>query len=332
MKVVQFIRKPGGEAFSIRQLFEDVRKELPADIDAGLYTNPYPSRGFWRRLAGMFRAARYQGDVNHITGDIHYLNILMRRRKTILTVLDCITLERLHGLKYRIFRFFWYWLPARRSAVITVISDSTRKELQRHLGGSSWPIVVIPCCVSPEFKQSPKTLDATCPIILQVGTTPNKNLERVSAALKGFRCRLVIIGRLLPSQVEALRENNIAYDNHLGISREELIDHYRSCDIVMFASLYEGFGLPIIEAQAVGRPVITSCLYSMPEVGGGGACYVDPYDVSAIRSAVEKIINNTEFRERLINDGVKNVQKYGPVNIAGKYAELYRAVHRGKYA
>ena len=227
------------------------------------------------------------------------------------------------------FRFFWYWLPAKRSAAITVISKSTKKELLRHLGRGNWPITVIPDFVSPDFKFSQKPFNAACPIILQVGTTANKNIERVAAALKGLICKMVIVGKLMPSQLAALEQNKIDYENHFGISREAVIDHYHSCDIVMFASLYEGFGLPILEGQAVGRPVITSNLYSMPEVGGDGACYVDPFNVSDIRSALNRIIDCADFREKLIASGLKNVESYRLSNVASQYAELYEQVYLG---
>ena len=174
MKVVQIMRKPSGIAFSIEQLFEDVRKELPDDLDVEAYVNPYSSQGLWRRLAGMIRVIWNQGDVNHITGDIHFLNIFLRRSKTILTVHDCVALERLSGVKYQVFRFLWYWLPAKRSAAITVISESTKKELLRHLGRGNWLITVIPNFVSPDLEFSSKPFSAALPIILQVGTTKKK--------------------------------------------------------------------------------------------------------------------------------------------------------------
>ena len=329
MKVVQIMRKPNGIVFSIEQLFEDIRKGLPDDIDVEAYVNPYSSRGLWRRLAGMIRVIWHQGDVNHITGDIHFLNIFLPKSNNILTILDCVTLERLSGFKYQVFRLCWYWLPAKRSAAITVISESTKKELIRHLGSGNWPITVIPCSVDPDLEFSHKPFNAACPIILQVGTTANKNIERVAAALKGVSCKMVIIGKLMPSQLAALEKNKIDYENHFGISREAVIDHYHSCDIVMFASLYEGFGLPILEGQAVGRPVITSNLYSMPEVGGDGACYVDPFNVSDIRSALNRIIDCADFREKLIASGLKNVESYRLSNVASQYAELYEQVYLG---
>jgi glycosyltransferase involved in cell wall biosynthesis len=327
MKVVQFMRKPNGIVFSIEQLFEDVRRQLPSDISVETYTNPYPSKGLWPRFVAMVQAIWHQGDINHITGDVHFLSILLRRRKTILTIHDCVTLERLGGLKYQVFRFLWYWLPAKRSAILTVISLSTKDELLRHLGKGGWRIEVIPDCVSSEFEFSEKEFYRDCPVILQVGTTVNKNIERVSAALEGMNCKLVIIGKLATNQIAALEKNGIHYENHVGISRHDLVDHYRNCDFIIFASLYEGFGLPILEAQAIGRPVITSNLYSMPEVGGDGACYVDPYNITEIRNAVERIVNDSVFRKNLISAGRENAEKYLPSKIASLYGEVYREVY-----
>jgi len=173
MKVVHFQRKPNYIVFSIEQVFEDIRSELCDDIKVEVCANRYFSEGLWRRVYDILRAARNQGDVNHITGDVHFLAYLLRRRKTILTIHDCATLERLHGLRYWVFWFFWYWLPAKRCAVITVISESTKKELQNHLRSNKFRIEVIPDCVSAEFQPHRKDLNQDYPRILQVGTTKN---------------------------------------------------------------------------------------------------------------------------------------------------------------
>lgn len=326
MNVTYFQRKPGTGYFSIERLFEDIRTSMPEDIDVNVCVNRYPSKGIWRRLYDIFRARRYQGNINHITGDIHFLTFLLIRRKTILTIHDCATLERLGGIRYWVFWFLWYWLPSKRCAVITVISDSTKKELERYLTIKNLQVEVIPDCVSPEFRPTEQIFNTKCPRILQVGTKANKNLERVAAALDNLSCQLVIIGELSPSQRNTLRTHKINYTNHVDIDRDNMIMQYQQADLVMFVSLYEGFGLPILEANAVGRPVITSRLYSMPDVGGDGAYYVDPYKVHEIRSAVERIRNDSNCRKELIENGFKNVRKYKPQVIASQYAELYRRI------
>jgi glycosyltransferase involved in cell wall biosynthesis len=95
------------------------------------------------------------------------------------------------------------------------------------------------------------------------------------------------------------------------------------CDLLVFASTFEGFGLPIVEAQATGRPVVTSNIMSMPEVAGDAACLVDPFNVSSIREGVLKVINDSDYRNALVKAGFENVKRFQPEQIARQYAELY---------
>jgi glycosyltransferase involved in cell wall biosynthesis len=95
----------------------------------------------------------------------------------------------------------------------------------------------------------------------------------------------------------------------------------------MFASTYEGFGLPIIEANAVGRPVVTSHLWSMPEVAGKSALLVDPYDVASIRDGVLSIIEDAHLRSVLIKNGLENIKRFRLSLIAEQYSALYQEVY-----
>lgn len=328
LKVIHFQRRPPLGFFSVERLFEDVRAALPGDIAVEVRINRYLSQGGWGRVYDTLRAARHQGTVNHVTGDVHYLTYLLDRRRTVLTILDCVTLERLTGLRRWVFWLLWYWLPEQRCAAITVISESTKQQLLRHLRCDSDKITVIHCPVSDEFTASAKPFDSHCPRLLQVGTTENKNIPRVAEALQGLSCRLAIIGPLSEAQKMVLTRYGINYENHVGLSREALVDQYRQADLVMFASLYEGFGLPIVEANAVGRPVITSRLYSMPEVGGEAACYVDPYDVADIRGAIERLMRDAAYRQGLIERGYENVERFRLAAIAREYSIIYRRLGR----
>jgi len=269
-----------------------------------------------------------QGDVNHVTGDVSFLCYFLVKRRTVLTILDCGSLESSHGLKRWVLWFFWYWLPEKRCAAIIVISDATKEQLLRFLDCDHKKIHVIHCNVSPEFQISPKNFNSVRPRLLQVGTGYNKNIERIAAALCGLNCELMIIGELSDSQSAVLDQNNISFLNRVGLSREELLDEYRHCDLLVFVSTYEGFGLPIVEANAVGRPVVTSNILSMPEVAGEAACLVDPLDVESIRAGICRIIEDDEFREEMVERGFLNAKRFLAERIAGRYSDLYREIHR----
>ncbi|MCF8002796.1 MAG: glycosyltransferase family 4 protein [Chromatiaceae bacterium] len=301
---------------------------MPSDIVIEKRVNRNFSLGLFRRLWDALAAALLQADVNHVTGDVHYLTYFLDRRRTVLTMLDCVALERSRGLRFWLLWFFWYWLPEKRCAVIPVISEATRQQVLRYLKCDPEKVQVIHCNVSDEFQPTPKQFDSDCPRILHVGTTSHKNLERHAAALEGIKCQLVVIGQISLSQTTALQQHGINYQNLTRLTREEIVAEYQRCDLLLFASTYEGFGLPIVEAQAVGRAVITSDLWSIPEVAGSGACFVDPFDITSIRSGLERVLNDVAYRDTLISHGLENVDRFRTTNIAKQYADLYRQVAR----
>jgi glycosyltransferase involved in cell wall biosynthesis len=108
------------------------------------------------------------------------------------------------------------------------------------------------------------------------------------------------------------------------LSEQEVIQKYIACDILVFVSFFEGFGLPIIEANAVERVVVTSNISSMPEIAGDAACLVDPYDIPSIRNGIIKVIENDSFREKLIENGRKNKARFTAEHIASQYYHLYK--------
>ena len=156
-----------------------------------------------------------------------------------------------------------------------------------------------------------------------MGTAHNKNLENIIPAIKGLNVKLTILGNLKEHQKELLKNSGIDYENVFNLDYKDVIKQYENADLVTFASSYEGFGLPIIEANGIGRPVIAGNNTSMPEVAGNAAILVDSNNVEEIRASIIKIIEDDKFRNDLINKGKENVKRFLPIFIAQKYAELY---------
>ena len=326
IKVIHFNRKPRCENYSIERLFSDIRAAMPSDIDVTVRISSYLSNGLWRRIFNIIEATFRQGEVNHITGDVHFLTYLLSHKRTVLTIHDCTNLERLRGFNRAFFWFFWYWLPVRCSGVVTVISESSKRELLRFVNCDQNKLYVIYDCIPDWFVANIREFNTSCPIVLQVGTALNKNVERVALALKNIRCSWVIIGHLTEAQHSLIKSRGIHYTNLFGLSNDALLEQYRLADILVFASTSEGFGLPIIEANAVGRPVVTSSISSMPEVAGDAACLVDPYDVESIRAGIIRVIDDPDYRQHLVNAGFRNAERFRPATIAEQYATLYRKI------
>jgi len=310
MKVVFFFRKPFMHYHhSIEELFGNIMKYLPKKINNSSYVMKWNSKGILRRLLIALDVITKQGDINHITGDIHFIAYFLSKKKTILTIHDLGILNRGNKLKRKLIKFFWFTLPSMRVNKVTVISESIKNELIQHIPRVKDKVVVVHDCISTGIQFQPKKSLERKPILLQVGTMPNKNIENIIRAIDGLHVKILILGKLSDTYKILLENHNIDYENHYDLEYREVLDLYKRTDILLFASLYEGFGLPILEANAIGRPVITSNVASMPEVGGDAALYIDE-----------------ELRKSLIELGLQNVRRFSPESIASRYSELYEQV------
>jgi len=314
--------------YSLEGYFQRIASELNAGgISVISRTSPFPSKGIVSRLRTIRFAHKNQSDINHITGDIHFAALGTNPSRTVITVADCGRLHQVTGLKRELLRQIWFQQPLKKVAAITVISKAVKDDLL------SWvpdlepeKIHIVPVSISPCFKFSPKPFCRFNPRILQVGTTPNKNLPRLVEALKGLDITLVVVGKLDQYLHDLLVKSKVHFENYHNLSEEGIVDIYRSVDLVSFVSTLEGFGMPILEAQAIGRPVLTSSCSSMPEVAGKGALYVDPTSVKCIRAGLLRLVEDGALRTHLISCGIQNVHRFSTSSIAAQYGRIYRLV------
>lgn len=328
-RVVLFFRKKREAAnFSIERSFAETQNAFE-QLDfpkPEWYNLSHYSIGLLPRLRAMLEARQHQGDVNHITGDVNFLVLALPGKKTVLTLLDCGFLKHPNPIIRRILKLLWLDLPVKHAHYITAISESTKQDVIRHTGCRPDKIRVIPVVITSDFKPVVKPFNTSKPQILHIGTAFNKNLVRHIEAISGLNCTLHIIGKIPDAERMLLEQHSIDYTNEFDVSAERVFEAYAQCDMLLFASTLEGFGMPILEAQMIGRPVVTGNVTSMPEVAGKGACLVDPFDAQNIRAGILKVWQDDHWRSQLIEAGFENVKRYEPLTVAAQYADLYQEI------
>lgn len=321
MKIVYIYRQPRPGAYSIENLFHTVAEELRRQGEMVIDYELGPRSQLWADIRAL---RQLKADSYHVTGDVNYLVLFLPWHKTVLTVHDIgHYLFGLKGWRRQVYKWVWLVLPMRLARRATAVSATTRDHIVEYLGIPAERITVVDNCYHPMYRPTPKMFNTGCPRILQVGTKPYKNVPRLIRALQGIPCQLVLIGELDTEITTALAETGVAYENQVGISQEALFQHYVEADMVAFVSIGEGFGLPIIEAQAMARPLITANIPPMSVAAGPGACLADPLDVESIRASILRLIMDETYRQQVVADGLKNVARYSPAEIAEAYLNQY---------
>ena len=331
--VLLLMRKESSVYYSIERLFESLIPSLSKHFEVRVVRVPCNSSGLLRCVRNLIFTARLRADVIHVTGDIYYCALGISRRRCVLTIHDLCSLNRLRGVRKRVFSVVWYSLPLRWASRVTAISEETRNQLDQQFPAIAGKIEVIRNCVGDEFRGNKEFVRASSdkPTVLQVGTAPNKNLDRVAVAASGLPLHLRIIGPLSSIQRNLLRGLDLSWISTEHLSSDELIAEYRAADALVFASTYEGFGLPIVEAQAIGLPVITSNLAPMTEVAGDGALFADPYDEGQIRSTLDRLLSSPALRRQLSDRGQRNAERFTAVAVADQYASIYERICRDSH-
>lgn len=286
---------------------------------------PFNNQGFISRLKNILFTKKLNSSVLHITGHDHYLALGLRKKKSILTIHDIEFIKRTNGFKKIILKKLWMDWPISCVDLVTTVSEFSKSEILS-LNNYKTPIHVIHNPLTLQIEKKEKEFDSECPNILHVGTKSNKNLPRLIEALNGIACHLTIIGKPTDDLNRLLISNNINHTFKSGLQNEEMISEYENCDLMAFISTYEGFGLPIIEAQAIGRVVISSNVASIPEIANNSALLVSPFDVDEIRLGIISLIEDKELRENYIQLGYENIKRFKPTEIAKQYENLYHSL------
>lgn len=325
MKICFF--KPNG-GHSIKNVFMPIINEVRKKCSVIETENPSPYAGLKDILRNGFSARHKQkcGFINHITGADHFLLLFLEGKRTVVTVHDIMHYFDLHGIK----KFIWkllYIYPLKRAAKVVFISDFAKMQTLKEVCLKNFCIIENP--LLGDFRYTPKPFNHDKPVVMHIGTADRKNLSRSIIALKGLKCHLRIIGEISKKNKILLEKNQIDYSNAVNITNDEVRKEYENCDIVNFPSTFEGFGMPIIEGQKVGRIVLTSNISPMKDVAADGAVQVNPFDVTSIREGYIKIFGmSEEERQDLIGRGQKNCARFNADEIAKKYMEVYKEIEK----
>lgn len=328
MRILYIYRHPD-MGFSIGKVFKPIEEEMKkyAEVDSVYLPVPnYSPKGLWMNIRAARKAvSRKRYDVIHITGTEHYLIPFLPKDRLVVTVHDlgfCKILE--HKMTYTI-KYYLFVLSLKKARFVTFISEKSEAEASEYVKIDKEKRQTIHNAVGREFIQSQKTFNSDKPIILHVGTKTNKNLDRSIEALKNITCLLRIIGNVTETQKKRMEELGIEYSIDCNLTDEQLKNEYDWADIINFPSLYEGFGMPIVEGQAVGRIVITSNLEPMCSIAGGASLLVDPTNVDELHKAYLKAFDSS-FRSRMIEKGYENVKRFRLESICKQYLSLYEKI------
>ena len=233
----------------------------------------------------------------------------------------------------------------RRGDLFLTDSNFSRTEIIDYFKMEPDRVVAIPLGVDSGFKPQPhdqlKEVLATyglCPqgYTLSVGTIePRKNLERLIEAYKTLPktlrndIPLVLVGfegwnsEAIHQKIqEGQKEGWLLYLSY--VTEEDLPAIYAGAKVFICASLYEGFGLPVLEAMASGAPVITSGAASLKEVAGDAARFIDPYDLESIRSNIHELLEQGDERESLRQKGLKRAAQFTWANTVNETISAYQ--------
>jgi glycosyltransferase involved in cell wall biosynthesis len=311
---------------------------------------PSPHLDGWRRYWDQYVkyprfAAAHAGDVNHIVdhGYGHLTNGLPAGR-TVVTFHDAVVMK-VPGVGWRTRAAFGRSLRAmRRAAAVVCVSEAGKRDLLELADIPEARVHVIPWGIDESFRppadrqQVRRGLGLSGDVVLMVGHTQGyMNVARMLRAFgalvaqQGVDATLVKIGLPFePDEMRLLGELEIG-DRVKIVGRVPFADlpaYYQAADVLLYAPLLAGFGLPPLEAMACGTAVVASNRGALPEVAGDAALLVDPEDDTALAHALSQVLTNPVKRRRMVDAGFERAGRFEWTPAARRLLELYRATAR----
>ena len=323
MKILYIYREKEKGEYSIEAVFDTVANSME-NLGHEVY-KWYKPVSWWQAFKEISQLRKQGFDVYHITGDVNYLWLFFPWAKTTMTCHD-IGMYKNHAKRIVTILYVWVCFIISQWFIkkMTAVSELTKSDLVNILKISEKKIQVIPNPISLPLSRCDKTFNHECPTILQIGTGWHKNLEGLLESVRGIKCHVEIVGKPDEADMKRLNDYGVDYNNSSHLSVDEIICKYQECDILYFVSRSEGFGMPIIEAQTVGRAVITTNTEPTKTVANGAAIICGSEDHTSIHDAIVKLICDVEFRNGLIEKGYTNAAQYNAENIAKMYENFYK--------
>jgi glycosyltransferase involved in cell wall biosynthesis len=326
-----------------------------ADLDTAKYLGdnfravrePSPNYSVREQIHVPYVLLREKPDVFHAP---HYVLPPAVPCRSVVTIHDCIHLRFPQYLPNRgasIYARAAMWAAAKRSDRILTVSEASKRDILHYFNVRPEKIVVVPNALDEHLSADPGEEDLARVreryqldhgYVLYAGNIkPHKNLVRLIEAFAGLRrdgfddLKLLIIGDEI-SKWPALRHAVHTHKLHkhvrfLGFLSDEMLSAlYRMAAVFVFPSLYEGFGLPPLEAMAAGTPVVTSNVSSLPEVAGDAAVLVDPYDALDIKEGIKRVLTDTTLREQLREKGLARARQFSWEESVRRTQQVYKEI------
>jgi glycosyltransferase involved in cell wall biosynthesis len=315
----------------------------------------YPVVPFRAPIYGLYEQAAFpvQATRDALLHCPHYNIALRHHGPLVVTIHDLIHLDKRWGAGSalgRLYARFMLRSAVRRAAGILADSEATARDLARRLGVARDRVsVVYPapaaaflnCTLrSGQLDEFRREINLPSDYLLTIGLyKPHKNLELLFEAMKSYLGNekiplpLVMAGtrkKERPGLANRLAEFGIAARVHVldWLPNDRMPWLYKGARAVVVPSLIEGFGLPIVEAQAIGTPVVASRVEAIVEAAGDGALFFDPREVADLARQVRTVIQDDGVRERLIAQGRRNVERFSWRESARKVLVIYEEVAR----